>query len=199
MLIKAASFPLMLQVSTRTVFVAKCLYNVILYAGLRMRAGRRWAAGSIGHSNSETTRCANLIAQKVFGLARSAALKVAGFPRFEEAIQELQSLQTVQTPSYEVTVALPDGTLVVKDAVLDLWQRKHTDFAQECSALLEDHDKEFNPKHVRRGGSEVNDNSTCELPNKKLVTEGTLDKEEFEKNRADRHANLSNIPHTRVF
>ncbi|CAJ1375536.1 unnamed protein product [Effrenium voratum] len=156
------------------------------YAMTQVSRGRRWAAGSIGHSNSETTHCANLIAQKVFGLARSAALKVAGFPRFEEAIQELQSLQTVQTPSYEVTVALPDGTLVVKDAVLDLWQRKHTDFAQECSALLEDHDKEFNPKHVRRGGSEVNDNSTCELPNKKLVTEGTLDKEEFEKNRADR-------------
>lgn len=46
--------------------------------------------GSVAHSGLETMFCANLIAQKVFALARAGELKIPGFPKFEEAISELK-------------------------------------------------------------------------------------------------------------
>ena len=150
--------------------------------------GRKWAVGSVAHSGTETMFCANLIAQKAFGLARSGELKIAGFPKFEETICELKGLQTIQSPNYDVCVALSDGTLVIKQSVLDMWMEKHSEYSAECQELLKQHNSEFNPKNIKRGSEKAEGMAEIphDLPNKQLCLQATLSKADFEKQSPDR-------------
>ncbi|CAK9011602.1 unnamed protein product [Durusdinium trenchii] len=148
--------------------------------------GKKWAVASVAHSGCETLFCANLVAHRMYGLARSGDLKIAGFPRFEEAISGLKGMQSMQAPSYEVCVTLSDGTLIIKQLVLDMWTQKHPDFSAECTELLTAHNSEFNPKNIQSGGEVQEGTTTVELPSKQLCVQGTKSKSDFEKEHADR-------------
>ncbi|CAK9006800.1 Uncharacterized protein SCF082_LOCUS9181 [Durusdinium trenchii] len=146
--------------------------------------GKKWAVASVAHSGCETLFCANLVAHRMYGLARSGDLKIAGFPRFEEAISGLKGMQSMQAPSYEVCVTLSDGTLIIKQLVLDMWTQKHPDFSAECTELLTAHNSEFNPKNIQSGGEVQEGTTTVELPSKQLCVQGTKSKSDFEKEHA---------------
>lgn len=129
--------------------------------------------------------CANLVAQKAFGLARSDNLKIPGFPKFEDTIKELKSQAVTQLPQYDVCVGLADGVLVVKEAVRQMWLAK-ADFSAEATQLFQQHDAEFNPKHIRRGAADAEQGGPQEVEEKQLTAEGVLCKGEFEKQHEDR-------------
>lgn len=84
-------------------------------------------------------------------------------------------------------MALSDGTLIIKQTVLDMWIEKHATFSTECSELLKHHNDEFNPKNLKRGIEDTNENKERqELPNKQFCAQGTLSKADFEKQYPDR-------------
>ena len=106
--------------------------QVSAYVLKQVAAGHKWAAGTICHSEAESSFVTEFTANRIFSAARSSQLKIAGFPNFMSVVGELQkSTKTVNPPEYSVCQALADGTLVIKQALLDLWITKHEMFAAE--------------------------------------------------------------------
>ena len=84
-------------------------------------------------------------------MARNAEYKIAGFPDFSGALTDLKQFQRSPQPTYEVTVPCGNGGLVVKESLIQFWTVKHPDFSDAMTALLEQHNKEFNPDCIKRG------------------------------------------------
>ena len=133
--------------------------------------------------------CGNLVAQKVYGMCRNASLKVPGFPDFHGTLKALKDADNLVCPSYEVCVALPNGILVVKQCLLEMWQGR-SDFAASVNELLAAHNKEFNPDNLVRGGAETSETPEASLPQdvprKQLCVEGMMDLEDFESKFSER-------------
>ncbi|CAK8989723.1 unnamed protein product, partial [Durusdinium trenchii] len=151
-----------------------------------LTTGRKFAAGAVCHSGQSASFCGNLIAQKVFGMCRTEHLSLPGFPNFAEALRSLKAMDKVSCPNYEVCIALGNGTLVIKEALVELWSKKHAEFAAETEELLKNHNAEFNRENIKRGLEKSNESETKNEPIKKLCLEGTLEIDEFEKQHSDR-------------
>ena len=122
-------------------------YNVILdmlgydgqcaaYCLKEHAAGNHWAAATICHSDHETAFVGELTANKVFSAARAGQLKLPGFPNFQSVVAELKAKQTQPFPEYSVCTALPDGTLVIKQALIELWTQRHEMFCTDMEPGL---------------------------------------------------------------
>ena len=114
--------------------------------------GKKWAVATVCHSMSEASFVSGLIANKLFAMCRSAEYTIPGFPDFQAAIKDLKkSTSQAPAPNYSVTIALGDGTLVIQEALQEFWTKKHPSFCDQMTSLVDDHNKEFNPKNLKRG------------------------------------------------
>ncbi|CAK9088334.1 Uncharacterized protein SCF082_LOCUS41712 [Durusdinium trenchii] len=123
------------------------------FALKELSAGNAWAAATICHSDCEAAFVTEGTSNRVFSAARGGQLKLAGFPNFKSVVSELQKKHSkkMASPEYSVCTPLQDGTLVVKQALIDLWTTKHPLFAGED--LIKAHNAKYNPRGVKRGGA----------------------------------------------
>ena len=108
------------------------------------------ACATVCHSKAEAGFVSGTLSSKLFGMARNAEYKIAGFPDFSGALTDLKQFQRSPQPTYEVTVPCGNGVLVVKESLIQFWTVKHPDFSDAMTALLEQHNKEFNPREASR-------------------------------------------------
>ena len=121
----------------------------------------------------------NLIGQKIFGMARKEELKLPGFPAFEKTVAELQQKGSGNFDAdYQACVALADGTLIVKQALLDMYLTK-PEFRDETKALLESHNLEFNPKNLSAGADEDGNAADGTVQTTTLTLDTTEDAEKI--------------------
>lgn len=116
-----------------------------------------WACGTACHSKFEADYVASTVAQKIFGYGRETPSFLKGFPNFDAAASELQQAANLPQPTYEVCIPLPNGDLAIQENLVELWSTKHDMFQRETQELLEEHNKKYNPRGVKRsldhGGS----------------------------------------------
>lgn len=115
------------------------------------------------HTEAETQFVSGLVAQKIFGMARKGSLKLPGWPDFNNAVATLQQPSAAfDAAHYEVCQALADGTLIIKQCVLDLYMSKHPEFREVTEAALVNHNAEFNVNGLTAGGEDeqVNNGGT---------------------------------------
>ena len=128
------------------------------------------ACATVCHSKAEAGFVSGTLSSKLFGMARNAEYKIAGFPDFSGALTDLKQFQRSPQPTYEVTVPCGNGVLVVKESLIQFWTVKHPDFSDAMTALLEQHNKEFNPDCIKRGAEseEVPEGEEDSSPTKRL-------------------------------
>ena len=108
-----------------------------LFGLSELSKGNRWAVGTVCHYAHETSFVAEITSNRIFSLAREGALKVAGFPNFKSVIEDLQRSSTAScSPEYSICTPLADGTLVIKQALIDLWTVKNEGFKDEAAPSL---------------------------------------------------------------
>ena len=140
------------------------------------------AVASVGHSIGSTNFCAGTVSQKVYDLARAGTLKLPGFPDFGAAVAELKTHAPPPQPPYSVTLPVGDAW-IVKEALIEQWLEK-ADFASDMKELLVSHNKEFNPKGIKRSSEST---PGPERAAKKLCLEhGALTVDEFETKYTER-------------
>ena len=85
-------------------------------------------------------------------MAREGKLRIGAFPDFRTAVDELKMAgANMKPPEFECCVPLGDGSLVVKQALIDLWTVKNKEFTLDAEAVLQEHNKRWNTKGVKRG------------------------------------------------
>lgn len=103
------------------------------YALTQISKGHKFSAATITHSSYEATFVSEVTANKIFSNAREGTLKIPGFPDFKGLVNDLKSSSlTKAQPQYSVCTPLPDGTLVVKSAIVQLWCDKNEMFKDEA-------------------------------------------------------------------
>ena len=112
------------------------------------------------------------IANKVYSLAREGRLPLAGFPQFSSCTDDLQKLQSMDPPAYEVCVGLPDGTLVVKETLVQYWCVTNPDFEADTKDLIDKHNERWNKNNLKRG-LEGEDGAQPGQPAKRLKVDTT--------------------------
>ena len=145
-----------------------CIMLILVFSNFV--EGNSWACGTACHSQHETEYVTTSISQRVYGLARKTTF-LPGFPDFETAVQELQKSQDLPNPTYEVCIPLADGSLVIKESLINLWTCKEELFQHEAGEVIADHNKRYNPSGVRRGGdneNERNDSGTSDVPHTRI-------------------------------
>lgn len=133
------------------------------------------ACGTACHTVHEASFCASSIAQKIYSMARASSLKLPGFPKFESVVQELNNMREIAPPQYEVTVALGNGGLAIKENLLEYWLKEEHLFATEMAHALKEHNKKYNPKGIKRGAPEVaNGEAQQDQAAKKIKVEASI-------------------------
>ena len=83
------------------------------------------------------------LANKVYELCRSSALKLPGFPSYDSIIQALRSPEGQEKEEKcEVCVRRHDRLLVLQ-GLAEKWLH-HEEFAEETRLLIQDHNARFN-------------------------------------------------------
>lgn len=113
--------------------------------------GKKCACATVCHSQAETAFVSSVLATKVFSMARSGDFQIAAFPDFQGALAQIKEFQKSPQPSYQVCVATGDGSLVVRQSLVEFWTKKHPSFSDQTLRLLEKHNAEFNLKGLKRG------------------------------------------------
>ena len=104
--------------------------------------GRRVLCGSIV-LDKPPEALSQRVANKVYEDARSGQLKINGFPNYAPVIGALQSTQPEEAgQKYQVTIKKHDR-LVVLESLASKWLE--TEFKDETVALIDFHNKKFNP------------------------------------------------------
>ena len=81
---------------------------------------------------------------------------------------------------YEVCQALADGTLVIKQCLLDLYMTKHPEFRDVTEKALEEHNAEFNENGLTAGGEEEQvQNGGTDIPTTSLTFSSKENAEEI--------------------
>lgn len=135
-------------------------------------SGQKYACGTACHTSHETTFSATATAQRVYSAARDGALSLPGFPDFSQVVSEMKQVKEVALPQYEVCVALANGTLAIKQNLIEYWEKVDS-FGAEVADILAKHNAKYNPKGLKRGceGAE----ETEEAPaNKKAKVQASL-------------------------
>ena len=146
------------------------------------------ACATVCHSKSEAGFVSGTLSSKLFGMARNAEYKIAGFPDFSGALTDLKQFQRSPQPTYEVTVPCGNGILVVKESLIQFWTVKHPDFADAMTTLVDSHNKEFNPDCIKRGAEteEVPEGQEDSPPTKRLRLSTASTLADLEKQCPDR-------------
>lgn len=114
--------------------------------------GKKVAVATVTHTEGETQFVSSAIGQRIFGMAKKGALKLPGWPDFQKAVSDLQQPSSAfHGAEYQVCQPLADGTLVIKQALLDLYITKHPEFRDATEKALEAHNAEFNPENFIAG------------------------------------------------
>ena len=124
--------------------------------------GKKYACATICHTGAESNFVSGTLSGKVFSLARGGELKISGFPDFAGTLSEIKQFQRAPQPTYQVCVALGDGSLIIRQSLVEFWTVKHSNFADKTKQLVETHNKEFNPKGLQRGSEEEGQNTEAE-------------------------------------
>ncbi|CAK8995879.1 Uncharacterized protein SCF082_LOCUS4551 [Durusdinium trenchii] len=162
-------------------WVAKhCLYQCA--------RGKKFACATVCHTSSEAAFVSNIIGTQLFSMARSGEYRLAGFPDFQAAVSDLKQFQRAPMPEYQVCVGLADGTLVIRQSLVDFWSLKHAAFKDKMDSLLEAHNAEFNKRGIKRGADESNDSAGngSEPPAKRLCLDSSKTTEELESEHPER-------------
>lgn len=143
--------------------------------------GRKVAVATVTHTEAETQFVSGLVAQKIFGMARKGSLKLPGWPDFNKAVATLQQPSAAfEGAHYEVCQALADGTLVIKQCLLDLYMTKHPEFRDVTEKALEEHNAEFNENGLTAGGEEEQvQNGGTDIPTTSLTFSSKENAEEI--------------------
>ncbi|CAJ1461056.1 unnamed protein product [Effrenium voratum] len=67
-------------------------------------------------------------------------------------------------PQYAVCLGLPNGALVVRQSIIDLWTNKHEDYKSATLAVIARHDAEFSKESLKRGYDETGDDAAANQP-----------------------------------
>jgi len=139
------------------------------------------AVATVTHTEAETQFVSGLVAQKIFGMARKGSLKLPGWPDFNKAVATLQQPSAAfEGAHYEVCQALADGTLVIKQCLLDLYMTKHPEFRDVTEKALEEHNAEFNENGLTAGGEEEQvQNGGTDIPTTSLTFSSKENAEEI--------------------
>ena len=141
------------------------------------------AAATVGHTQAEAAWCTSVIGGRCFDLCRSQALSLPGFPNFKKAVDELRTQAPQPHPTYEVCMCIGDS-LVVREALVEQWADKQ-DFSSELKRLMDERNKEFNPRGIKRGSAPSA--GSVESPAKMLcVADSSMSLDEFETKFAER-------------
>ena len=147
----------------------KSSYIILSMAPL---TGQQCYCSTICHTKKEGEFVAATVANKVYSLARESRLSIPGFPQFSSCTDDLQKLQSMDAPQYEVCVALPDGSLVVKETLIQYWTATNPDFEAPMTDIMKRHDAQWNKKGLKRGlDDSEGDGSSTGPANKKLKVE----------------------------
>lgn len=140
------------------------------------------------HAKSTATFVSGILATKLFSMARNGEYKIQGFPDFSATLADLRQYQRAPQPTYEVCVATGEGQLVVRQSLVDFWSKKHSQFEDRLTSLIEAHNQEFNPRGLKRGAEESEGASeqAQEPPTKRLRLGSTTTLAELEKEHPDR-------------
>ena len=94
-------------------------------------------------------------------MARKGALKLPGWPDFQKAVSDLQQPSSAfNGAEYQACQPLANGSLVIKQALLDLYITKHPEFRDVTEKALEAHNAEFNPENLIAGSDDAPAEST---------------------------------------
>ena len=128
--------------------------------------GKKIAVASICHSLIESQFCSSLVSQKIFQLARAGELKLPEFPDFQQTLDQLKESGNFNAsmPQYTVCLGLPNGALVVRQSIIDLWTNKHEDYKSATLAVIARHDAEFSKESLKRGYDETGDDAAANQP-----------------------------------
>ena len=151
--------------------------------------GKKVACATVCHSKSSAQFVGGILANKVFSMARNKEFQIAGFPDFAGTLSDLKQYRRTPQPNYEVCVATGEGHLVITEALVSFWCVKHSQFSSELEKIKSEHDKEFNPKGLKRGHAEteeVGDDETEEQPTKRLCLATLLSAEEMDSKHSER-------------
>ena len=102
-------------------------------------------------------------------MARATPAFLPGFPDFAALVQELQKVQDPPLPKYEVCVGLADGSLVIKENLIQLWTEKNDLFQSDAVALVAEHNKVYNPQGVKRGAEDAGNGEAEGAPPEKRI------------------------------
>ena len=121
-------------------------------------------------------------------MARSSALQLPGFPKFDSVVQEMNNTKEITPPDYEVCVALANGGLAVRENLIEYWSKDEHLFNAEAAHLLKEHNKKYNPKGIKRGVSEQGAaaGTTGEQPLKKVKVEASVKTADHESQMGDK-------------
>ena len=121
-------------------------------------------------------------------MARSSALQLPGFPKFDSGVQEMNNTKEITPPDYEVCVALANGGLAVRENLIEYWSKDEHLFNAEAAHLLKEHNKKYNPKGIKRGVSEQGAaaGTTGEQPLKKVKVEASVKTADHESQMGDK-------------
>lgn len=131
------------------------------------------ACATICHTKPDSTFVSNVLSTKLFSMARANEFSIGAFPDFSAALKELKQFQRSPQPEYQVCVATAEGSLVIRQTLLDFWMAKEGDFPDKVKELLKAHNTEFNEKNLKRGGAESAETATSEEPPAKRLRLGT--------------------------
>ena len=123
----------------------------------------------MAHTTGETQFISNQIGQKMFNMARAQQLRIQAWPNFQQAVQDLNSSNAgLDNGQYEVCVPFPDGSLVIKEALIEYYTKKHEQFAHPTQELIDAHNAEFNVKLLKAVTEAETHTENGSLPVKKL-------------------------------
>ena len=83
-------------------------------------------------------------------MCRSGTLKLAGFPNFQNVVQEMQQKKEANLPEYEVSVSIGNGHLAIKQNLIDYWLKCEY-FKDDIMLVVKEHNDKYNPHGIKRG------------------------------------------------
>ena len=158
-----------------------------------MPGGKKFACATVCHTNAEATFVNGTLSAKIFGMCRNGELKIPAFPDFADAMKSIRQYQRAPQPTYEVCVALGDGSLIVRQSLVEFWSVKHSSFADALKDVVQKHNSEFNQKGLTRGSEEADgDGEQAEVSgaSNNLCLGTSASQREFEAKYSERTAGI---------
>lgn len=124
--------------------------------GLRLRLRLRLLEEpELGRPAHGTRNSQSLSCLRNHGSTKRRPTSCCPWPDFNKAVASLQQPSSAfDDARYEVCQALADGTLIVKQCLIELYTSKHPEFRDVTEAALAKHNDEFNVNGLTAGGED---------------------------------------------